>query len=285
LACQKQRSPALCGNFWLPFSLLLLLDKQKKEKKSLLSSRKASCSSFLKGDNPHTFMLFYICIMKKGSTIIAGLIILFLGCTNDENPTGTNQNNTAKDTPTIARKKTIVFFGNSLTAGYGLTPSEAFPAIIQQKIDSLGLLYQVINAGVSGETSAGGNTRIDWILQQPMDIFILELGANDGLRGITLSETKKNLQAIIDKVKAKNSATKLILAGMQIPPNMGQAYTTEFRNIFTDLSKKNEMTLIPFLLKGVGGETNLNQADGIHPTAEGHRIVADNVWKELQKLL
>ena len=223
--------------------------------------------------------------MKKGSIIIAGLIVLFSGCTDNEKPSGGNQNNTGKDTVTVAKKKTIVFFGNSLTAGYGLTPSEAFPAIIQKKIDSLGLPYQVINAGVSGETSSGGNTRVDWILREHVDIFFLELGANDGLRGIVLSETKKNLQAIIDKVKAKNANTKLILAGMQIPPNMGQAYTTEFRNLFTDLSNKNEMTLIPFLLEGVGGESNLNQEDGIHPTAEGHRIVAENVWKELEKLL
>ncbi len=226
-------------------------------------------------------------IMRPGGTIfIVSLIILFLGCTNGNNKPGdNNQNNTAKNNDTITKKKTIVFFGNSLTAGYGLSSSEAFPAIIQEKIDSLGLPYQVINAGVSGETSSGGNTRIGWILREPIDIFILELGANDGLRGILLSETKKNLQDIIDKVKTKYPAAKLILAGMQIPPNMGQTYTTEFRNVFIDLSDKNEMTLIPFLLEGVGGEANLNQEDGIHPTAEGHRIVAENVWKELEKLL
>ena len=146
---------------------------------------------------------------------------MFLGCTNNEKPAGSNQNNTVKDSVTVAKKKTIVFFGNSLTAGYGLSPSQAFPAVIQKKIDSLGLAYQVVNAGVSGETSSGGKTRIDWILRQPVDIFVLELGANDGLRGIPLSETKKNLQAIIDKVKAKNPDTKLLFAGMQIPPNMG----------------------------------------------------------------
>ena len=143
----------------------------------------------------------------------------------------------------------------------------------------------MINAGVSGETSSGGKTRIDWILREPVDIFILELGANDGLRGTPLSETKKNLQDIIDKVKAKYPDTKLVFAGMEIPPNMGQAYTTEFRNIYTDLAAKNKMTLIPFLLEGVGGEPELNQADGIHPTAEGHLIVAENVWKQLEKLL
>ena len=231
------------------------------------------------------FMLFYICNMKKGSVIIVSLLTLFSACTNNEKPQGSKQNNTTNETVPVTKKKTIVFFGNSLTAGYGLSPSEAFPALIQKKIDSLGLPYQVINAGVSGETSSGGKTRIDWILREPVDIFVLELGANDGLRGTLLSETKKNLQDIIDKVKAKYPDTKLVFAGMEIPPNMGQAYTTEFRNIYTELATKNSMTLIPFLLEGVGGETELNQADGIHPTAEGHIIVAENVWKQLKKLL
>jgi len=221
----------------------------------------------------------------KGSIIIAALIIILSGCTDNKKPVESDQNNTAKETATVTKKKTIVFYGNSLTAGYGVSPSEAFPAIIQKKIDSLGFPYNVINAGVSGETSSGGKTRIDWILREPIDIFILELGANDGLRGTPLSETKKNLQDIIDKVKAKYPDTKLVFAGMEIPPNMGQAYTTEFRNIYIDLAAKNKMTLIPFLLEGVGGEQELNQADGIHPTAEGHLIVAENVWKQLEKLL
>jgi acyl-CoA thioesterase-1 len=223
--------------------------------------------------------------MKKGSIFIAGLIILLLSCTNNEKASDSEQASTVKDSVSVANKKTIIFFGNSLTAGYGLSPSQAFPAIIQKKIDSLDLPYQVINAGVSGETSSGGLTRIDWILRQPVDIFILELGANDGLRGIPLSETKKNLQAIIDKVKEKNPDTKLLFAGMQIPPNMGEKYSTEFKNIYTELATKNGMTLIPFILEGVGGETKLNQEDGIHPTAEGHVIVAANLWKQLEKLL
>jgi len=195
------------------------------------------------------------------------------------------QDHTAKETTILTKKKTIVFFGNSLTAGYGVSPEQAFPALIQKKLDSIGLPYNVVNAGVSGETSSGGKTRIDWILREPVDIFVLELGANDGLRGTPLSETKKNLQDIIDKVKAKYPDTKLVFAGMEIPPNMGQTYTAEFRNIYTDLAAKNKMTLIPFLLEGVGGEPELNQADGIHPTAEGHLIVAENVWKQLEKLL
>ena len=221
---------------------------------------------------------------KKGSIIIAILIILFSGCTNNKKPAASDQNNIVKDN-TAVKKKTIVFFGNSLTAGYGLSPEQAFPALIQNKIDSIGLPYQVVNAGVSGETSSGGKTRIDWILQQPVDIFVLELGANDGLRGFPLSATKKNLQDIIYKVKAKNPNIKLVFAGMQIPPNMGQKYSTEFRNMFGELAAKNNMTLIPFLLEGVGGEPELNQADGIHPNEEGSHIVAENVWKHLEKLL
>jgi len=223
--------------------------------------------------------------MKKKSTLIAGIIILFSACTDNKKPESSNQNNNVKESITNTKTKTIVFYGNSITAGYGVSPSEAFPAIIQKKIDSLGLPYQVINAGVSGETSSGGKTRIDWILREPVDIFVLELGANDGLRGTLLSETKKNLQDIIDKVKAKYPDIKLVFAGMEIPPNMGQAYTTEFRNIYTELATKNSMTLIPFLLEGVGGEPELNQADGIHPTAAGHLIVAENVWRQLEKLL
>ena len=216
------------------------------------------------------------------SVIVAFLFVL--GC-NDSKAPANPTNDTANSTDSAAKKKTIVFFGNSLTAGYGLTPSEAFPAIIQNKIDSLGLPYKVINAGVSGETSTGGNGRIDWILKQPLDVFVLELGANDGLRGIPLSQTRESLQSIIDKVKAKNPEAKMVLAGMQIPPNMGITYTSEFRDIYPGLAMKNGMKLIPFLLEGVGGEAKFNQQDGIHPTAEGHRIVAENIWKELKPML
>ena len=223
--------------------------------------------------------------MKKISRLaIALMAILILGCSNNDKKS-TEKTEEAPTERATVEKKTIVFFGNSLTAGYGLSPSEAFPAIIQKKVDSSNLPYKVINAGVSGETSSGGNSRIDWILRQPLDVFILELGANDGLRGIPIAETKKNLQSIIDKVKAKYLSAKLVLAGMQIPPNMGQQYTTEFRKIYSELAEKNQMTLIPFLLEGVGGEVKLNQEDGIHPTAEGHLIVAENVWQQLKGIL
>ena len=206
-------------------------------------------------------------------------------CNQNEKPGGKKESS-GNDTTAISKTvKTIVFFGNSLTAGYGLDPSQAFPALIQKKLDSLNLSYKVVNAGVSGETSSGGNSRIDWILEQPVDIFILELGANDGLRGIPTSETRTNLQSIIDKVKAKYPQVKILIAGMQMPPNMGIQYTADFRSIFPELAKKNNGVLIPFILEGVGGEAKLNQDDGIHPTVEGHRIVAENVWRELQQVL
>jgi acyl-CoA thioesterase I len=181
--------------------------------------------------------------------------------------------------------KTVLFFGDSLTAGYGLTVEQAFPALIEQDLKQKGKNVKVINAGLSGETSAGGSTRIDWVLRQPIDVFVLELGANDGLRGVPLEETKKNLQAIIDKVKAKNPNVKIVIAGMMVPPNMGKPYSDGFQKIFTELAKKNNATLIPFLLDGVAGIEKLNQADGIHPTEEGHKIVAKNILKSIQGLL
>jgi acyl-CoA thioesterase-1 len=182
-------------------------------------------------------------------------------------------------------QKHIIFFGDSLAAGYGVAPGQSFPSIIQHRIDSLHLPWQVVNAGVSGETSADGHSRIDWVLRTPADIFVLELGANDGLRGIPVAGTTANLQAIIDAVKAKYPAAKIILAGMQMPPSMGATYTNAFRNIFPTLAAKNKCALIPFLLQNVGGIPRLNQPDGIHPNPAGHRLVADNVWKILKPLL
>ncbi|QEC79166.1 arylesterase [Mucilaginibacter ginsenosidivorax] len=190
---------------------------------------------------------------------------------------------TAAKTAASAQVQTILFFGDSLTAGYGLDdPANAFPGVIAKKIDSLKLPYKVINAGVSGETSAGGNGRIDWTLKQKVDIFILELGANDGLRGISPTETTKNLQSIIDKVKAKYPAAKLVMLGMQVPPNMGADYVNKFKAVFPALATKNKMALVPFLLQGVGGHPDLNQGDGIHPTEKGAKIVAGNVWEVLK---
>jgi acyl-CoA thioesterase-1 len=181
--------------------------------------------------------------------------------------------------------KTILFFGDSLTAGYGLSTAEAFPALVEQKINKGEKKCQVINAGLSGETSAGGLARIDWILRQPVDVFVLELGANDGLRGLPLEQTEKNLQAIIDKVKAKYPKAKIVLAGMMVPPNMGADYSTKFQTIYPTLAKKNKASLIPFLLEGVAGSETLNLPDGIHPNPEGHKIVANTVHKVLVTLL
>lgn len=189
------------------------------------------------------------------------------------------------EAPKKQEMKTILFFGNSLTAGYGLDPSEAFPALIQQKIDSLNLPYKVVNAGNSGETSSGGKSRIDWLLRQPMDVFVLELGANDGLRGIPVAETQRNLQQIIDKVKKRYPEARMVLLGMEIPPNMGQKYAADFRKLFRELATRNEMAFVPFLLEGVGGVQALNLPDGIHPTAEGHKILANNVWEVLAGVL
>ncbi|MCW5912335.1 MAG: arylesterase [Cyclobacteriaceae bacterium] len=181
--------------------------------------------------------------------------------------------------------KTILFFGDSLTAGYGLSPEEAFPALIEKELNKAEKKVKVVNAGLSGETSAGGLSRIDWILRQPIDIFVLELGANDGLRGLPIDQTRKNLQSIIDKVKAKYPQCQIVLAGMMVPPNMGKQYTDEFRDIYPNLAKKNNATLIHFLLDGVAGNAKLNQADGIHPNTEGHKIIANNLKSVFEKLI
>ncbi len=218
------------------------------------------------------------------------LFILTISCStptakNTENEAVVTEEVTTPTTPTDGQGKTILFFGNSLTAGMGLSPEEAFPALIQSIIDSLELGYTVVNAGLSGETTASGKSRLNWILNQKVDVFVLELGANDGLRGIPLDETRSNLQAIIDMVWKKNPDTKIVLAGMQIPPNMGQGYTSGFKAIFPELAEKNKITLIPFLLDNVAGIPELNQSDGIHPTKNGHEIIADNVWVNLEGVL
>jgi acyl-CoA thioesterase-1 len=182
-------------------------------------------------------------------------------------------------------QKNILFFGDSITAGYGLTEQQAFPAVIQQKIDSLGLDYNVINSGLSGETTAGGLRRIDWVLQQHVDIFVLELGGNDGLRGIDPQNSKENLQGIMDKVNERYPDARILLTGMEAPPNMGQTYTSRFREIYAELNNENEVVFMPFILQGVAGDPDLNLPDGIHPTEEGHRVVADDLWEYLRPML
>ena len=181
--------------------------------------------------------------------------------------------------------KVILFFGDSLTAGYGLSPEEAFPALIEKNCLTNDTPCKAINAGLSGETSAGGLSRIDWVLRKPIDVFVLELGANDGLRGLPVEQTKRNLQAIIDKVKGKFPKAKIVIAGMMVPPNLGQDYAAKFRKIFPELAEKNNATLIPFLLQDVAGHEKLNLGDGIHPNPAGHKIVANNVYRILNPLL
>ena len=226
--------------------------------------------------------------MRIFSLLSAGLLLL-AGCQSAPETATTAPASPAATAPAAAKatgQQTVLFFGNSLTAGLGVEPEEAFAGLIGAKIDSLGLPYNVVNAGLSGETTAGGRSRLGWVLRrQPVAVFVLELGGNDGLRGLPLSSTRENLQAIIDTVRSRSPATKIVLAGMQIPPNMGPDYTTQFKKLYGELAQKNQLTLIPFLLQGVGGIPTLNQPDGIHPTPAGHRIVARTVWATLGPLL
>lgn len=234
---------------------------------------------------------FHLNSVAMRNLVYLSLLFLFLllSCKEaSQKETETTVEETAeaeKESQASGKTKTILFFGDSLTAAMGLDPEESFPAEIQQKIDSLGLNYQVVNAGLSGETTAGGKNRINWVLNQDVDVFVLELGANDGLRGIPVEETRRNLQAIIDSVREKNPDVEIVLAGMQIPPNMGPEYASEFREMFPVIAEENDLHLVPFLLEGVAGISQLNQQDGIHPTAEGYDIVAENVWEVLKPVL
>lgn len=186
-----------------------------------------------------------------------------------------------------AEPRTVLFYGDSLSAGYGLEDPAglSFPGLIQAKITEAGLPYRVVNAGLSGETTAGGLRRIDWILRQQVDVFILELGGNDGLRGLPVATSRGNLVAIIERVRAKNPSVKILLAGMQMPTSMGPDYTVAFAAMFTEIAEQQKVTLIPFLLEDVGGMPSMNLPDGIHPNPEGHRRVAETVWTYLKPLL
>jgi len=241
--------------------------------------------SFRTGLSDHAGRTRFLAIARNDIrfVLIFCLVLVLSACGGKSTSNNSQQDTTQNQTSTASDKKNILFFGDSLTAGYGLDdPDEAFPGVIQHKLDSLKLPYNVINAGVSGETTAGGLGRIDWVLKQKVSVFILELGANDGLRGIPTDETAKNLQAIIDKVKAKYPNAKIILAGMMVPPSMGADYANSFKAAFPALAQKNKTDLIPFLLDNVAGIPKLNQKDGIHPTAEGAKIVAGNVWTVLK---
>ena len=180
----------------------------------------------------------------------------------------------------------VIFLGTSLTSGLGLDdPTRRFTDRVQALADAAELPFRMVNAGVSGDTSAGGVGRISWLLRAPVQVLVLELGANDGIRGLSPDSMKANLQAVIDSTRTHYPEARLLLAGMQAPPNLGQAYSLAFSSVFSDLARANGGTLIPFLLEGVAGVPDLNQADGIHPTSEGHRMVAETIWAHLRPIL
>lgn len=185
--------------------------------------------------------------------------------------------------PVVLNAERLVFLGDSLTAGYGLDPENAYPAMVEKALRADDPETVVINAGLSGDTTAGGLQRVDWILRQPMDVFFVALGANDALRGLPVESTMDNLQAIIRKARAKHPEARIILAGMLAPPNMGEPYQAAFNRIYPDLAKAESVELLPFLLEGVAGVPSLNLADGIHPNIEGHRRIAQAVLEKLQQ--
>jgi acyl-CoA thioesterase-1 len=181
--------------------------------------------------------------------------------------------------------KNILFLGDSLTAGYGIEEEQAYPALIAAKINEKGYAWNVVNAGLSGETSSGGLRRINWLLRSQVDVLVLALGANDGLRGVNLDLTRSNLQSIIDRTREKYPQVKIVIAGMQVPPNLGTQYTEQFSGLFPELARSNNAVLIPFLLEDVAAIPELNLPDGIHPTPAGHQIMAATVWTYLEPLL
>ncbi|MBT8191593.1 MAG: arylesterase [Bacteroidia bacterium] len=224
------------------------------------------------------------------------LTLVFLTCflqpgckdkqTGDKEVVNNQMKDTEKSTENVNdEKNTILCFGNSLTAGYGLEENQAWPYLLQMRIDSLEMSYKVINAGLSGETSSGGLSRIEWVLNQPADIFILELGANDMLRGIDVSSTERNLDSILTIVKKTNPDTKIVIAGMLSPPNMGASYEKQFNSLFTRISERHEGKLIPFFLENVAGVPDLNLPDAKHPNEKGQHIVLENVWTVLEDML
>lgn len=235
--------------------------------------------------------------MRTARIIVGASLAVLAGCRagaerQGETDAGRNGGMAERrdSTPALAPSRSpalpaIVFLGTSLTAGLGLDPDQAYPALLQRKLDSVGLTYTVVNAGQSGESSAGALGRIDWILRQPPAVLVIETGANDGLRGQDPDSLRANIQQIIDRVRARSPSTRIVLAGMEALPNLGAAYTRRFRAIYPALAAANDIPLIPFLLDGVAGVDSLNQQDGIHPNETGARIVADNVWGVLVKEL
>lgn len=220
-------------------------------------------------------------MIVRSVSVIAALALL-AGC---DSGAGETARRSPPPGTTPGERPTILFLGTSLTAGYGLDPDEAYPALIQRKIDSAGLSYRAANAGVTGETSAGAVRRIDWLLRQKPTVLVIETGANDGLRGLSTDSLKANIQTIIDSARALSPAPRIVLVGMRALPNYGFAYARRFSRLYGELADKNELPLVPFLLEDVAGEDGMNQADAIHPTAAGQRRIAETVWEVLQKEL
>jgi len=223
-------------------------------------------------------------IIMVRKILALGLAALVLACGGEERQPPARQP-AAEASTNDTEAPAVLFLGTSLTAGMGLSSDQAYPALIQAKIDSAGLAFRAVNAGVSGETSAGGLRRIDWLLQQPLAVLVLELGANDMLRGLDVPAMRANLQEIIDRTRAAHPEARIVIAGMRAAPNLGQRYAGAFEATFAELAESNGAALIPFLLEGVAGVPELNQPDGNHPTAEGQEIVAGNVWAVLEPVL
>ena len=218
--------------------------------------------------------------------VVLFAVVLSIGCGKPEEPAASSAapvSPQAPKAPQAPQAPRIVFLGDSLTAGLGLATDQSFPSLIGKKLKERGLDYDVINAGVSGDTSAGGLRRLDWSLEGDVRVLIVALGGNDALRGLAPRELKKNLSTILDRARDRKIA--VILAGMEAPPNNGVDYTREFRSVYSELASEYKVRLIPFLLQGVAGDASLNQADGIHPNVRGAEIVADLVWKELEPAL
>jgi acyl-CoA thioesterase I len=229
----------------------------------------------------------------KGAVLLSALTMACGGngaapdTTSATKPASRPENPGVADSVPAARdgQRTLLFLGTSLTAGLGLDPDSAYPQHIQRKIDANRLPYQVVNAGVSGETSAGLLRRLDWVLRQPAAVIVVETGANDGLRGLPVSATRATIGQVLSRIRQEQPTASVVLVQMEAPPNLGQEYTSEFSAMFAELAREHGATLMPFLLEGVAGEARLNQGDGIHPNNDGERIVADNVWRALQPLL
>lgn len=212
---------------------------------------------------------------------ISALIIALFGCDQPKEKPVSN----VSASMASSQRPTVLFLGTSLTAGYGIDPEQSYPAIIQQKIDSAGLDYRVINAGLSGETSAGALRRADWLFRQPVSVLVLETGANDGLRGLPPDSLRANIQGVLDRAKRLRPPPRLVLLGMRVPTNYGSTYSQQFESLYPQLAKSNGAVLVPFLLEGVGGVRALNQPDGVHPTGQGQRKMAETVWRVLEPVL